>query len=404
MIIPFILFSFICFSQNTSFDTLLFEGKAEFMKEFDKQNFEIAAEKLEKAITLRPDNAEAHYFLGYAYSRLNSKDGRSMIAMNLNLIFKSSAQFEMVNKLTPKYIGEIVSLDPYSKLTSEWGSMAMNYWHNSKPDSAVWAFKEGKKRGGFGDFYLNINRNVLDLCKKNSILISSGDNFTIPLWYLQIVEKYRTDVTVIDVSLLNTLWYPVYLVKTSQAVFGKYNEILDSIEYCQWADSTITIETAKNSTFSWLVKPSYLDNFLLRGDRLLLELLTANKFKREVYFTKGFVEEYRLSLKANLRSLVFVDRINYNYLDDFSFKQYETMFNPLTKCLKFLNSNSQDELNLIDMIRFDLFERTYNCLNAGDKQQAVMLMKLIDDKVNPKIYPFQSEQSMKFYEYLKQNI
>lgn len=404
IIVFFALIPTCFFSQTLEFDTLMQHGKSEFFKDFDKQDYDNAVEKLEKAIQLKPDNAEAHYFLGYAYSRLNSKDGRGMIAMNLPLTIKSSEQFELVNKLTPKYDGEIVSLDPYSKLTAEWGSMAMSYWHNNKPDSALWAFNEGKKRGGFGDFYLSINRKVLDFCTKNAILISSGDNFTIPLWYLQIVESYRTDVTVLDISLLNTLWYPKFLLNSSEISFNNTNEELDSIQYCQWADSTITVDIPAKNTFSWILKPSYYDKYLLRGDRLFLNLLTNNRFNREVYFTKGFIEDYRLSLKNNLNSLILIDRINYDQKQNLTFKEYRSKLTPVLDCLKDLNTNSQQELNFVDNIRFDIIMRIYDCINKGDKKQAQKLIKIINKNAGSKICPFQSEQSLKYYEYLQQQV
>lgn len=52
-------------------------------------------------------------------------------------------------------------------------------------------------------------KSYLDSCQEDAgaILFTIGDNDTFPLWYVQEIEKYRTDVRIINTSLFATDWY-----------------------------------------------------------------------------------------------------------------------------------------------------------------------------------------------------
>lgn len=94
----------------------------------------------------------------------------------------------------------------------------------------------------------------LDSVDKNGIIFTIGDNDTFALWYVQQVEKYRTDVRIVNTSLLATDWYIDQMKRKafdsdavpSQLTNDFYNGKNEAILLREVTDDTIPIKTWMN--------------------------------------------------------------------------------------------------------------------------------------------------------------
>lgn len=403
----FSLISFISISQPVEKYTISDSGKAEFKKQaaLQEPDYTNAYRMLKAQVKQYPQNAELHYFLAYATDRMNSEEGSTMHQLKKALTIESSEQLELVNKLEPVYKGEYVVLDPYAKLSSIWGSLAQAYLIRDIKDSAVWAFKEGKQRGGFIEPMLEYNRQLLNSCAENAILITFGDNITIPAWYLQEVEKYRTDVTIVDANLINTGWYPVYLKEDKKLKISFTNTEIEKIDYTVFETRFITISNPADSAekFTWELKPTYLNRYLLKGDRILLNILKENLFDHEVYFSFNSDSTWNLYLNPYFINEGLADKVLkkgeaiYEASDSISpnLKNYSIANMDTREIMK-----SNDAIILLNGFRWMYYDNIVRLLNNKQKRKARLLKDEMQVKFPVEKLPYISKEQKEYFEKL----
>ncbi len=110
-----------------------------------------------------------------------------------------------------KYLERAAAMDP--TFTEPWFVLVTMYMDARDEEKIDAALRRLLESGSIADEVMDYNYNMLIGLDKDAIIITSGDNDTYPGWILTRVLKVRPDVAIVNRSLLNSEWYPLYVIE-----------------------------------------------------------------------------------------------------------------------------------------------------------------------------------------------
>jgi hypothetical protein len=381
-----------CWMRNeaTLVDPNVRETVEQGVRAFKSHQYTAASGLFEQAVKSDSLNRSARYYLGCTYSRLMWDSTLADHDRRRDLVDKASRQFEAVLAIPPRDITEGLWMDPRTEITNVWGTLAALYavWEDNE-DSAIWAFKCGRERGGYYPAVLEFYRNTLASCDSNAILLTNGAMDPFVPWYLQLVEHFRTDVTVADPDMIR------YHAIQDRCPFGLYplphalsDDQLDSLQPQPLRPRLLSLPAANDpenpaGKIEWMIRPSADDTVWTVNNQVLYEILKTNAWQRPVYFSVTLKERDLIGLKdwTTNEGLVFLLhshaadsisllRMSRNAFEVFTYDHLDDQETKDNKGMQRLKRYYCDHLALL----------MEGCERNGRKQEADRVLELMTEK------------------------
>jgi tetratricopeptide (TPR) repeat protein len=225
----------------------------EALRLYRQNKLEQALPFFERAVERDPNNAEAFAWLAETYRRLDKPQqavqaARKSLALNSHQSFAHTVLADTYNPqyrewkqasydTTWRHLLLAVNCDPND------GNAWLSVWIEAmrRGEDALWkkALCSMVRTKFITPSLLAYNRWVLNHLPQNALLFTNGDMDTYPAVALQVMERFRTDVAIVNISLLNLPWYARFVSKQYNVPLSFRDWEIDSLKPLWGPEKTI---------------------------------------------------------------------------------------------------------------------------------------------------------------------
>lgn len=244
--------------------------------------------------------------------------------------------------------------------------------------------------------------NLLNTVAPDGILFTNGDNDTFPLWYLQEVEKVRTDVRVVNLSLLNTPWYILQLKHNEPKLdIPLPDDQIEQMTVIPWKSRQASIPVPEHLNpdrqIVWELEPTFRNMGLRVQDQMIYVLAMAAQWERPVYFAVTVPDENRIGLSDFLSMEGLAMRLHPKKVDRID---EEKIYENFTQVYRFRNLNNphvyfnNNIKRLLQNYRTCAMQGVVNFLDKGETEKAAHLLNHLSASIPEDIIPIYHNELM----------
>ncbi len=370
----------------------------------DEWKFEDAIDLIKSEININPNDAELYYWLG-RYSHYLVYDTRPFIhksdQWSKEQVLKN---FQKAVELNPNYG------DAKYFLAVEYGARAGEALKTGNVKQYRKELMDAKNWGAFPSHAIEYGKNILKSCDTDAILIVDGDADLNILQYVQVIEEYRKDVSVVLMSFLER---PYYIKLIRDGIPGIYkpipinmsdNLIMEMHNY-KWRENDVFIPISEQTrkefnlndtvtNLKWHIKPNSGKTGLWTGTAILINIIETNKWGRPIHcsiFVNRELDGLENNLQINgLTSQIVPFKVKGTELE-YNIKKFESvMFDPNNyKDYHDIKNNNQPRAstNFGQLSRSAIFQYAVYQYRNGEIAKSKETLTKMNELMPPEIFP-----------------